>query len=177
MSSEDTNKPTKPTKVTRKQRTPAETERDKELYLAAVSKLGVIMRAVDAVPGLNWSVVQNWRRMDPDFEARLRDARGQFAERLEQEAVRRATLGVEEPVFYKGHQVATVRKPSDRLLELLLKKTNPEFRDKISADVNVRGGVLIVPGVAPSIEDWSEETGAELPPPTEDGDDEGVDRG
>lgn len=176
MSSE-IEKPTKPTPEKRRYRSEEEAARDQELYLEAVSKLGVIMRAVDQVPGLSWATVQHWRRKDPDFEARLRDARGAFSERLETEAVRRATLGVEEPVFYKGNQVATVRKPSDRLLELLLKKHNPEFRDKVTADVNVRGGVLVVPGVAPSIEDWSEETGAELPPPAEDGDDEGVDRG
>jgi hypothetical protein len=178
MSSERDDKPTKPTPVTRHQRTPAEAERDKELYLDAVQRLGVIMRAVDAVPGLSWATVQHWRRKDPEFEDRLRDSRVQFSERLEQEAVRRAALGVDEPVFYKGRKVATVRKYSDRLLELLLKKTNPEFRDKITADVNVRGGVLVVPGVAPSIDDWAEATGAEveeIPPPEENG--EGAGRG
>jgi hypothetical protein len=184
MSSERVEKPTKPTPVARnrhKQRTPEEAERDKELYLAAVAKLGVIMRAVDAVEGLTWAVVQNWRRSDPDFENRVLDARKSFAERLEGEAIRRGAIGYEEPVFYKGRKVATVKKHSDRLLELLLKKHNPEFRDRITADVNVRGGVLVVPGVAPTLDTWAEETGAEVPElPPPDGEEEtgdGTNRG
>lgn len=175
MSSEEVEQPTKPT-PRRKQRTPEEAARDQERYLEVVSRLGVIMRAVEQVPGLSWATVQHWRRSDPEFEDRLRDARAQFGERLEQEAVRRGALGYEEPVFYKGRQVATVTKRSDRLLELLLKKHVPEFRDKVTADVNVRGGVLVVPGVAPSLEDWSEEAGATIEAPEEEND-EGADRG
>ena len=45
---------------------------------------------------------------------------------LEEEARRRAVDGVDEPVFYKGKRVATVKKYSDALLMFLLKGANPD---------------------------------------------------
>lgn len=158
----------KPIKKKRVYRTPAQAAADQERYLEVVAKTGVLLRSVEAVEGLSWSTVQHWRRVDQEFEERLQNARTRFGERLEQEAIRRGALGVDKPVFWKGRQVATVKRYSDRLLELLLKKTNPEFRDKITADVHVRGGVLVVPGVAPTISSWAEETGALIDEP--DGD-------
>lgn len=50
---------------------------------------------------------------------------------LEDEAVRRAHEGWEEPIFYKGEQTATVRKFSDTLLIFLLKAHFPKkYRER-----------------------------------------------
>jgi hypothetical protein len=49
---------------------------------------------------------------------------------LEDEAVRRAYHGVEEPVFYKGVQCGSVTSYSDTLLMFLLKARKPAvYRD------------------------------------------------
>jgi hypothetical protein len=42
---------------------------------------------------------------------------------LEAEARRRAVQGWDEPVFHQGRKVGTIRKYSDRMLEILLKGT------------------------------------------------------
>ena len=61
-------------------------------------------------------------------------------ELLEAEARRRAAMGVEEPVFYKGQVVGHIRKYSDNLLMFLLKAHWPEkFRENLSIDQRVSG--------------------------------------
>lgn len=51
---------------------------------------------------------------------------------LEDEAVRRAYVGVEEPLFYQGKQCGTVRKYSDTLLIFLLKGAKPaKYRERV----------------------------------------------
>jgi hypothetical protein len=62
---------------------------------------------------------------------------------LEDEAVRRAYHGVEEPVFYKGVQCGTVTKYSDKLLIMLLKARNPaKYREGSGAE-SARGQVTL----------------------------------
>lgn len=51
---------------------------------------------------------------------------------LEREARRRAVQGWPEPVFHQGRKVGTIRKYSDRMLEILLKGHRPEkFRERV----------------------------------------------
>jgi len=85
---------------------------------------------------------------------------------LEQEAQRRAVAGYEEPVVHKGIQAfvrdattgeleldaagrpipLTIRRYSDRLLEILLKARRPEkFRENMKIEAHVTGGVLAIP--------------------------------
>ncbi len=45
--------------------------------------------------------------------------------RREEEAVRRAVDGINEPVFYKGRQVGDIRRFSDTLLIFLMKAGDP----------------------------------------------------
>lgn len=52
---------------------------------------------------------------------------------------------------------AFVRKYSDRMLELEAKRVDPTYRDKSQVDLNVTGGLLVVPGTAPSQRDWENE--------------------
>ena len=76
--------------------------------------------------------VYEWRKQDPNF-ANMMDAAvelGTFA--LEDEAVRRGMQGWEEPVYYKGEEVGSVRRYSDTLLITLLKARKPEkYREGI----------------------------------------------
>lgn len=98
---------------------------------------------------------------------------------LEQEAQRRAVEGYDEPVVHKGIQAfvrdpqtgelelgpdgkpipLTVRRYSDRLLEVLLKARRPEkFRENMKIEAEVTGGVLAIPQTDQanlSAEDWA----------------------
>lgn len=98
---------------------------------------------------------------------------------LEKEAQRRAVDGYEEPVVHKGIQAfvrdaqtgaleldengqpipLTVRRYSDRLLEILLKARRPEkFRENMKIEAHVTGGVLAIPQSDQanlSAEDWA----------------------
>ena len=72
-----------------------------------------------------------------DWDEALEEAR----ELLEAEARRRAAIGVDEPVFYKGQVVGHIRKYSDNLLMFLLKAHWPEkFRDNYAVEHSGPGG-------------------------------------
>ena len=98
---------------------------------------------------------------------------------LEKEAQRRAVEGYEEPVVHKGIQAfvrdaqtgeleldengkpipLTIRRYSDRMLEILLKARRPEkFRENMKIEAHVTGGVLAIPQSDQanlSAEDWA----------------------
>ena len=72
-----------------------------------------------------------------DWDEALEEAR----ELLEAEARRRAAIGVDEPVFYKGKVVGHIRKYSDNLLMFLLKAHWPEkFRENHAVEHSGPGG-------------------------------------
>lgn len=78
------------------------------------------------------SVAYRWRETDQAFREAWERAYAAGTEFFEEEAKRRAILGTEEPVWYQGKQVGTVRKPSDRLMELMLKARAPEkYRERV----------------------------------------------
>ena len=70
------------------------------------------------------------RAADPEFKAQWDEALEEGLDRLEDEVVRRAVDGVDEPVFHRGEVVGHVRKYSDTLLIFKLKGHRPErYRD------------------------------------------------
>lgn len=76
--------------------------------------------------GVGRMTVYEWRNAFPDFNEKWEAAMRVGAEALEDEAKRRAFEGVEEPVFYLGEAVDTVRKYSDTLAIFLLKGAMPD---------------------------------------------------
>ena len=91
-----------------------------------------------------------------DWDEALEEAR----ELLEAEARRRAAIGVDEPVFYKGKVVGQIRKYSDNLLMFLLKAHWPEkFRENHAIEHSWPGGgpVKVTEHVfQPTQEAWDE---------------------
>ena len=63
---------------------------------------------------------------------------------LEDEAIRRAREGVDEPVFYKGEHCGNVRRYSDTLLIFMLKARKPDvYRKRASIEhTGANGGPL-----------------------------------
>lgn len=96
---------------------------------------------------------------DPAFAAAFDEAKLMYGDRLQQEIHRRGVEGWEEPVinFRENKIVDTIRKFSDRLLELNAKRFVPEYRDKLEVDANIhQSGVLVVSspdGI--NVEDWA----------------------
>lgn len=102
--------------------------------LAALAETGNISRAAEAA-GIDRKTHYRWCA-EPEYAALAEDAMEQAADKLEEEARRRAHDGVDEPVFYQGEVCGTVRKYSDTLLIFLLKGAKPDkFRERSSVVV------------------------------------------
>jgi len=72
-----------------------------------------------------------WIEKDSAYAAAFEEAKIAATDALVAEARRRAVQGVEEPIFYKGELVQTIRKYSDTLLIFLLKGALPEvYRER-----------------------------------------------
>ncbi len=65
------------------------------------------------------------RRKDPRFRLEWDEAKDDAAEMLEDEAFRRAVVGVDKPVYHMGICVDTMKGYSDGLLTTLLKGARP----------------------------------------------------
>ena len=85
-----------------------------------------------------------WQEHDEEFSIMFKQANTDANWKLFGEAWKRATEGEIEYVVSGGKLIygpdgnpLTIRKKSDRLLELLLKARLPEFRDKSPVTINV----------------------------------------
>ena len=76
--------------------------------------------------GVNRRTAQRERQNSEAFREAWEDALEEGLDYLEEEARRRAYEGTDEPVYYKGEDVGTVRKYSDTLMIFLLKGGRPE---------------------------------------------------
>lgn len=102
----------------------------RQKFLAAYALTGNLSEGA-RVAGISRNTVYDLARADRSFRKQMRDARAAAADALEAEARRRAVDGWDDPVFFMGNEVGSVRKYSDTLLVLLLKaaKRN-KFRDR-----------------------------------------------
>ena len=114
-------------------------------FLSALADCGNVADAARQA-GIARNALYLWKRDDSDFAAEWEAALIAGGETLEEEAVRRARDGWDEPVWYQGQQVGTVRRYSDTLLIFLLKGLMPEKygeRQKIehSGAVDIAGAL------------------------------------
>lgn len=101
-----------------------------ESFLAEYRTRGIVLKACEAAK-VGRRTVYDWLEADVVFRRAFEDAREDATDSLELEARRRATEGVEEPVFQGGDLVGHVTKYSDRLLEQMLKAHRPDkFRER-----------------------------------------------
>lgn len=106
------------------------------------------------------------RRTNSDFAKRWEEAVNDAAEGWEDEAVRRAVIGVEEPVFWQGDEVARVTKYSDALLMFMLKGAKPaKYRENVKVDATVDGksGIAVIPAILP-VTVWEREAALQQQP-------------
>ena len=104
-----------------------------------------------------------WLQQDPEYAAEFKDANEESADELEQEARRRALDGVDEPVFYRGERVGSIRRYSDQMLMLLLMAKRPEqFRERVDVTSKVDHGLVIDPEIMKTLTDQELETARTL---------------
>lgn len=111
------------------------------LVLALVAE-GRSIKGACSAAGIADRTVRERRQKDPEFAAAFDQARREGGYALEDEAVRRAVEGTEEPIFHDGVQVGAVQRRSDSLLRLLLRGNKPKTYSQ---------------RVEPTIEEMSEE--------------------
>lgn len=104
----------------------------KAKFLAALAANGANVRRAAEVVGISRMHLYRLRAAEPDFAAAWNEALDLGTEALEDEAIRRAHDGVDEPVFYQGSQCGVVRKYSDTLMIFMLKARRPErYREAV----------------------------------------------
>ena len=112
------------------------TQACKNRFLEALSDTGSVTTAV-AVAGTSRTRVYELRKADPAFASAWEEAEEIAADRLEEEARRRAVEGVAEPLVSAGKlvrddsdQPIMLRRYSDNLLLALIKARRPPRRER-----------------------------------------------
>jgi hypothetical protein len=109
-----------------------------DAFLEAFEKVATIVGAAN-VAGVERRTHYRWMTSDPVYAQRFARAEEAATQRLEQEARRRAMVGVEEPIYYRGKVCGSVKKYSDVLLIFLLKARRPSvYRERFDQTINIR---------------------------------------
>jgi len=127
----------------------------KKKFIEYFRQTGNVTTAAEAI-GLHRCTPYKWKEKDLEFAKKWEEAEQEAADRLEQEAWRRAVEGVDEPIYYKGKLVDTVKKYSDTLLIFLLKGNRPEkYHERISQELTGKDGGPVQFGVValPEVEE------------------------
>ncbi|HKJ73747.1 MAG TPA: hypothetical protein VKA19_06480 [Alphaproteobacteria bacterium] len=135
-------------------------QKKRRAFLEVLSRTGKVVAAARAVGYRDSAFLRRVRNNDEEFAKEWDDALEAAADRLEDEAVRRAVEGVYKPVYYKGSVVGYEIGYSDQLLMFLLKGARPKkFADRkhIEGEINGKIGVALLPMTAPSIESWEQQ--------------------
>jgi len=108
------------------------TAKKRQAFLAALAETANVLKSSE-IARIARRTVYDWKSADSEFADAWERALDIGTDALEDEAVRRAHDGVDEPVFYQGKACGVVRKYSDTLLIFLLKGRRPEkYRDRPS---------------------------------------------
>ncbi len=118
------------------------TQADSQAFLEALAKYGVVSFACQAA-GVARSSAYELRKVDLAFASAWDEAVADSTERMEVEAIKRATEGTTRPVFHKGEVVGGIQEYSDTLLMFMLKGRKPGmYREKLATDDLDRGDTV-----------------------------------
>lgn len=139
----------------------------KGVFLESVRRTGLVAKSARAA-GTDSKRIKNECERDKEFGTEFQEALTLYAETVQEELHRRAMEGVEETVYFQGVPCGTKTNYSDALLTTLVKAKSPEFREKLSVDTTIHGGVLLTLPQAPTQKAWLETANpAQLPAPEE----------
>lgn len=109
--------------------------------------------------GVSWHTVHRRRDDDPEFEAQFEEARRKFADKFLKHADDLCLTGIRNPVFFEGQKCGEKVEYPIPLIQMRLRSLFPEMRERQEVDLNMRGGVLVVPATATPTE-WEKTFGA-----------------
>jgi hypothetical protein len=112
-------------------------------FLAAYRETAQVEKAAAAAK-IDKGMHYRWLRKSADYRKAFERVQDEAAQHLEDEAVRRATEGVLEPVFYQGEKCGAVRRYSDGLMQFLLRGFRPLKYSSRSEITGPGGGPLEV---------------------------------
>jgi hypothetical protein len=124
------------------------------LEQAICENAGDLVRACHAC-GVNPRELHQWTLSDPGIAASIKTAQMIGWASLESEAYRRAVLGIDKAVYYKGEVVGVEKEYSDGLLQTLLKARVPGFSTDGEQGKGVTVNVNLMPRAA-TYEEWLE---------------------
>ncbi len=108
------------------------TKRKLDRFLIVLSQKANVTEACEAI-GVSNQALYEYKKEHPTFASKWVSTVDQALDKLEQEAWRRASDGVDKPVHYKGERVDTIREYSDALLMFLLRGHRPNiYRERPS---------------------------------------------
>lgn len=126
--------------------------------LAGIRHMGTIAEGCRRAT-VSRTTIADWRKDDPEFDNGVVMALEDYRDSLSEEITRRGRDGYEEPVIHQGQLcyridaegnlllddnfepiILTVKKHSDKLLELNAKAYDDRYRDKSSLEVTGAGG-------------------------------------
>ena len=120
-------------------------------FLEELAYSGRIYLAAEAA-NVCGRTVYRLRQADEDFAELCQQALDRYRDKVAAEVRRRGIEGWLEPVYQQGQFVGYKMVYSDRMLELEAKRVDPSYRDRQQVDMNVTGGVMVVPGLDPNWE-------------------------
>jgi hypothetical protein len=111
-------------------------------FLKAYATAGTV-RSACALARVGRRTHYTWLEHDETYQAWFREAQDDVADKLEQEAMRRAHDGVRKPVYQGGKRVGFIQEYSDVLLIFLLKGLRPEkYRERFEHSGTGKGGAI-----------------------------------
>lgn len=126
----------------------------KHIFLTEYAKHSIMGRAAKAA-GVTSNTVKRHMKEDEEFGEAVMAAREVYQAKLLEHHQDLVFNGVEKRTFDRnGNVISEETQYPIRLIELELKKVDPDYRDKREVDVTVQGGVLVAPADVGSIEDW-----------------------
>lgn len=137
------------------------TEERKVRFLEAYRQSGMLYLSARHA-GVCQQTVANHRAADKPFDAACEHALQERLDEIELTALDRAMNGVAEPVIGgkdRDQVITTIRRYSDSLMSQILRAKRIEYREKLQADVNIKGGVLVLPTKPQNDVDWEKEHG------------------
>lgn len=129
-------------------------DEQKQVYLKALAAHGMKGRSAETA-GVCPQTVGLHRENDPDFSAATDAALDAYRDKFVDHATTLAYDGITVRKFNKDGDLIEERQDYPiRLIELELKRVEPDYRDKQTIDLNTAGGGVLVAPAEMTPEDW-----------------------
>lgn len=122
------------------------TKKNRERFLAALDQGKGNVSTASAGAKISRRAAYEWRKDDEDFRGEWDDIVEKHMDALEEVVYSRALDGWDEPVFYQGEEVGSIRKFSDSNAQFILRNRRAHvYGDKSKIEVGgIGGGSLVI---------------------------------